>query len=45
MFRQLHIFDTEAADTQLYKAYLINILVNFCGLSHIFYKIDFFFKD
>lgn len=40
ILRQIHIFDTKAADLVLQKAYLANALVNFKGQSNIFYEID-----
>lgn len=40
MLRQLHIFDTEAADPQLQEAYLANALVNPRGLPQTFYEMD-----
>lgn len=40
MLRQLHIFDTKAANPQLQEAYLANALVNPRGLSHTFYEVD-----
>ncbi|MCJ1348014.1 hypothetical protein MMC31_006244 [Peltigera leucophlebia] len=40
MLRQLHIFDTNAADPQLQEAYLANALVNLRGLPHTFYEIN-----
>lgn len=44
MLWQVYIFDNEAANLQLQKTYLANALVNLCGLSHIFYKIDLLLK-
>lgn len=40
MFRQMHIFDTTAADTILQEAYIANVLVNPQGLSYTFYEMD-----
>ncbi len=40
MLRQLHIFDTQAADPILQEAYLANVLVNPRGQLQTFYKID-----
>ena len=40
MLRQVHIFDTKAADPILQKAYLANALVNPRGKSQTFYEMD-----
>lgn len=40
MLRQLHVFDTKAADPILQEVYLANALVNPRGLEHIFYEIN-----
>lgn len=40
MLRQLHIFDTKAADPVLQEAYLANLLVNPKGQPKTFYEID-----
>lgn len=40
MMRQVHIFDTKAADPILQEAYLANFLVNFQGFFNLFYKMD-----
>lgn len=40
MLRQIHIFDTKAADPILQEAYLANALVNPRGLGHTFYEMD-----
>lgn len=40
MLRQVHVFDTKAADPILQEAYLANALVNPRGLGHTFYEMD-----
>ena len=40
MLRQVHIFDTKAADPILQEAYLANALVNPIGKPQSFYKMD-----
>ena len=40
MMRQVHIFDTKAADPILQEAYLANSLVNLRGLPDSFYEMD-----
>lgn len=40
LLRQVHIFDTSAADPVLQKVYLANALVNPRGLGHTFYEMD-----
>lgn len=44
LLRQMHIFDTTAANPILQKAYLANALVNPQGLGHTFYEMDQFFE-
>lgn len=40
MLRQVHVFDTKAADLILQEIFLANALVNPRGLKHTFYKMD-----
>lgn len=40
MLRQVHILDSNAANSILHKAYIVNALVNPRGLLHTFYEIN-----
>lgn len=40
MLRQIHIFDTTAANPVLQNAYIANALVNLRGLPFTFYEMD-----
>ncbi len=44
MLRQLHIFDTQAADPILQEAYLANAFVNPRGQPQTFYEMDLLLK-
>lgn len=44
MVRQIHIFNTKAADPQMQEIYLANTLINLRKLPHIFYEINLFPK-
>lgn len=44
MLYQIHILDIIASNLILQNAYIANTLVNFWGLSHIFYEINLLLK-